>query len=113
MVFNLEAIARSYQDFVGRLIKSDILIKNKQNLSQRGGRNASRWWGLGGLFPYKSAGGARRKTSKTSLKGTRMYFCGYGLKGGTNSKTTNQLALVISILTELALPNNFFFKRFF
>ena len=113
MVFNPEAIERSCQDFVSRLIKFDILIKNKHNLSQRGSRNASRWRGMGGLFPYKSDGAAPRKTSKISLKGTRMYFCGYGLKGGNNSRTTNQLALVISILTELTLPKKFFFKRFF
>ena len=80
MVFNPEAIKRSCQDFVGRLIKSDILTKNKHNLSQQaamppkgGGR------GGGGLFPYKSDGDAPWKTSKTSLKFTRMYFYGYGL----------------------------------
>ena len=94
MVFTPEAIERSCQDFVGRLIKSDILIKNKHNLSQRGSSHASRRREReGGLFPYKSDGGAPRKTSKTSLKGTRMYFCGYGLNSfsfiyplqGTNS----------------------------
>ena len=42
MVFNPEAIERSCRDFVGRLIKSDILIKNKHNLSQHGGSHALR-----------------------------------------------------------------------
>lgn len=76
MGFYSEAVERSCQDFVGRLIKSDILIKNKHNLKHRGGSHALRRRGEGGLFPYKSDGGAPRETSKTSLKGTRMHFGG-------------------------------------
>ena len=68
MVINPEAIERCCQDFAGRLSKSDILIKNKHSLSQRGGRNASRGRGEGGLFPYTSDGSAARKTSKNIPK---------------------------------------------
>ena len=107
MVFNPGGVERSCQDFVGRLIKSDILIKNKHNLSQRGGRNASRGRREGG-FPIQVMAVLFEKVQKTSLKGNIIYFCGQGLKRGTNSKTTNQLSLVISILTKLTLPNNLF-----
>ena len=101
MVFNPEAIERSCQDFVGRLIKSDILIKNKHNLSQRGGRNASRWRRVGGLFPFISDGTAPRKTSKTSLKGTRMYDNSIGasfrLKHLTRYKFTSYKARIVPL----------------
>ena len=51
---------------------------------------------VGGLIPYKSDGGARRKISRTPLKGTRILFYGRVPNSspplrGTNSTTTNNI----------------------
>ena len=51
----------------------------------------------GGLLPYKSVGGARRKILKTPLKGTRILLYGrvqnsFPPLRGTNSITTNLFA---------------------
>ena len=48
----------------------------------------------GGILPYKSDGGARRKISTIPLKGTRILFYGrvpnsFTPLRGTNSTTTN------------------------
>ena len=50
----------------------------------------------GGVLPYKSDGGARRKISRTPLKGTRILFYGRVPNSspplrGTNSTTTNNI----------------------
>ena len=50
----------------------------------------------GGVLAYKSEGGARRKSSRTPLKGTRILFYGrvpnsFPLLRGTNSTTTNYI----------------------
>ena len=50
--------------------------------------------GGGGVLPYKSDAGARRKISTTPLKGTRIFFYGrvpnsFPHLKGTNSTTTN------------------------
>ena len=49
-----------------------------------------------GVLPYNSEGGARRKISRTPLKGTRILFYGRVPKSfpplrGTNSTTTNNI----------------------
>ena len=48
------------------------------------------------VLPYNSDGGARRKISRTPLKGTRILFYGRVPKSfpplrGTNSTTTNNI----------------------
>ena len=53
--------------------------------------------GWGGLLPYKSVEGARRKILKTPLKGTRILLYGRVQNSflplrGTNSITTNLFA---------------------
>ena len=52
--------------------------------------------GGGGVLPYKSDGGARRKISRTPLKGTRILFYelvpnSFPPLKGTNSTTTNYI----------------------
>ena len=46
---------------------------------------------LGGVYPFENDGGARRKFSKTPLKGTRISFCGRGFEFTITpkSETTN------------------------
>ena len=51
---------------------------------------------VGGVLPYKSDGGARRKISRTPLQGTRILFYGRVPNSspplrGTNSTTTNNI----------------------
>ena len=54
------------------------------------------YWGGGGVLLYKSDGDARRKMSRTPLKGTRILFYGrvpnlFPPLRGTNSTTTNDI----------------------
>ena len=61
---------------------------------QLGEWSESRGRGGGGVLPYESDEGARRKISRTPLKGTRILFYGrvpnsFALLRGTNSKTAN------------------------
>ena len=71
-------------------IHQGYLLSSHQGARGPGGQG-------GGLLPYKSVGGARRKILKTPLKGTRILFYGrvqnsFPPLRGTNSITTNLFA---------------------
>ena len=61
-------------------------------MAEKNGFNETHSQGGEGVLAYKSDGGARRKSSRTPLKGTRILFYGrvpnsFPLPRGTNSTT--------------------------
>ena len=72
----------------------------------------------GGLLPYKSDGGARRKISRTALKGDRILFHGpvpnsFPPLRGTNSTTINYINGTTNYNSNEDNFKNTFFSRTF
>ena len=72
----------------------------------------------GGLLPYKSDGGARRKISRTALKGDRILFHGpvpnsFLPLRGTNSTTINYINGTTNYNSNEDNFKNAFFSRTF
>ena len=96
-----------------RIMNTEIDVSNKVNKAHTESNDFIHSWlwynwpaklkvrseespGGGGVLPYKSDEGTRRKISRTPLKGTRISFYGHVLNSfpplrGNNSTTTNNI----------------------